>query len=183
MSEHVESTSAAAHRAAAGAVLRVVAVWLACGMLDVVGVGLQAWVVAATEPGEGGAGAVAALVRVFREDGRGETWAALFLVIAAVLALAQGAALIWAVTRRAGEGASVPLLLLALAGLGARAAAWWASVRLTMRVSEQGVEALASYGVASNVAATFAGFAWWIIGLAVLAVVAARFVRSRRVRG
>ncbi len=162
--------------AVASAVLRLVAVWLALGVLDLAASGARWLVVAGTEPGDG-TGAFGFLVRWVGTPG-GDLWFAYFIAIALVALLLEGAALVWAL--RPSSAASPWLFLgLGIAGIAARALSFGASFAMTMALSRtEHVEALATYGAATSVVGTLHALAEWTFGAVVLVVLVVRALRA-----
>lgn len=173
-----ERLAAATSRSAASATLRLVAVWLGLGVLDLLGAGLRWLIVTSTDPGEG-SGALSVLARVYGTDRGGEAWMLYFLLATAAIVVAEAAALLWALRP---ESSASPALLLAigLVGLVSRLLAFGGGTTISFALGNRSLEALASYSVASNVADMLHLALSWIVSIVVLLVLFVRVLRQPR---
>lgn len=146
---------AAAERAAHVALLRLVAVWLGCGLVRLGALGV-AWIWALSEP------------PTFEAVPRWITLGALTV---------QGLALAWAVHRPSRSGSPLALVLLGVAGIGGSAIAAWGYRELTLRVSERGLETLGAFSAAMLEASTVELGGTYVLGLAALGYLAVRATR------
>lgn len=173
-----ERLAAVTSRAAAGAIFRLVAVWLGLGVLDLLGAGLRWLIVTTTDPGEG-SGALASLVRVYRSDGSGEAWMLYFLLATTAFLVAEAAALVWALRPEA--SAPPPLLLgVGLAGLVARLLSFGAGTTISFALGNESASALSSYAIASSVADMLHLALSWIVSIVALLALFVRVLRQPR---
>lgn len=164
-------------RAAAQAVLRLVAVWLGLGVLDLVTTGARWLVVMGTEPGDGSS-ALGGLTRLFGTRG-GDLWLTYFAAIALVHLAFEGVALAWALRRD--RTSPAVLLALGIAGIVARALSFAATITAPMVLARtEPIEALAAHNIASSVSATLYTVVGWMFAVVVLAVVFMRAVRPQQ---
>lgn len=178
MSLPSERIAALTSGAAAHAVLRLVAVWLGLGVLDLVASGARWLVVTATEPGDGTT-TFGGLARLFGTNG-GELWFTYFTAITLAHLALEGAALGWALRRDRATSASI-LLGIGIAGIVARVLSFFSSIAVPLALARtEHVQALAMYGVATSVSATLYTVGAWIFAAVVLAVLFVRTTRSPR---
>jgi hypothetical protein len=136
-----------ASETAARTALRLVAVYLAFGIPQLVATGLRWWVVATTEPSGGFAG-LGALVSLVDRGAGGEVWLGWFMVIATASTTLDALLLVWAIRRGARGDSPILLLLAGVAGLIARLLD--SAAQLGVNVSLNSADRLAAHGVAST---------------------------------
>lgn len=129
----------------------------------------------ATDAGDG-SGPLSPLLRAYRTEGGGEAWTLYFLIVTAALFVVEVIALAWAL-RVDAKASPVALLLIGLAGLVGRALAYGLGLSLSVTLADRGVEAVASYTVATHLDSMVETALGWIVAAAVLVVL---FVRALR---
>ncbi len=144
--------------------LRLLAVFLAFGVPELLGVGARWLIVSTTEMGDG-SGPLGSLVTQFDLSGVGERWAGLFLLTTGLVFALEVGLVGWALRRGARRDPPALIVALALTGLLARLASYATNFTLPTRLFDNHPETLSGFMIALNVSSVVGSVLAWGLGL------------------